>query len=168
MAGSDLNTVTLVGRLTRDVEVRHSNSGTAVAKLSIANNYYSKVESDPVNFFDMVAFGRTAEMCGNYLTKGKQIAVSGELRQNRWKDKETGQNRSKVEIIVQSIQMLGSKQDSDTAPASPQPQPQSQPRQQGPSGGYQSNPNNQNTEKNDAHPFEEDIDGGFGDDEVPF
>lgn len=107
MAKKDLNSVTLVGRLTADPRQDFLPNGTAKTTFSIANNYYIPNKDDQVSYFDIVSFGKLAETCGKYLTKGKQIAVSGELRQNRWTDKE-GQKRSKVEILLQDMQMLGS------------------------------------------------------------
>ncbi len=104
---SDLNNVMLIGRLTKDPESKYLPSGMAVVEFSIANNYYSK-NSTEVNYFDIVAFGKMAETVAKYLTKGKQIAVTGTLRQDRWQDKDTNTARSKVRIIMQSMQMLGS------------------------------------------------------------
>ena len=105
---SDLNNVMLIGRLTKDPELKYSTSGMAVVEFSIANNYYmSNKSSNEVNYFDVVAFGKTAETVSKYLTKGKQIAITGTLRQDRWQDKDTNTARSKVRIIMQSMQMLG-------------------------------------------------------------
>ena len=106
---SDLNNVMLIGRLTKDPESKYLPSGSAVVEFSIANNYYmSSKNSTEVNYFDIVAFGKMAETVAKYLTKGKQIAISGTLRQDRWQDKDTNAARSKVRIIMQSMQMLGS------------------------------------------------------------
>ncbi len=104
----DLNTVSLVGRLTRDAELRYTNSGMPICNFSIANNY-SKKQGDQwteeVNFFDVVVFGRQGEAVNNYLKKGKQVAVQGELRQDRWE--QDGQRRSKVQVIASNLQLLG-------------------------------------------------------------
>ena len=106
---SDLNNVMLIGRLTKDPESKYLPSGSAVVEFSIANNYYmSSKNSTEVNYFDVVAFGKMAETVAKYLTKGKQVAISGTLRQDRWQDKDTNAARSKVRIIMQSMQMLGS------------------------------------------------------------
>ena len=106
---SDLNNIMLIGRLTKDPESKYLPSGSAVVEFSIANNYYmSNKNSTEVNYFDVVAFGKMAETVAKYLTKGKQVAISGTLRQDRWQDKDTNAPRSKVRIIMQSMQMLGS------------------------------------------------------------
>lgn len=107
MAG-DINHVILVGRLTRDAELKYTNSGSAVASLSLAVNRRRKNGDqwvDEANFFDVTLWGRSAEGLSSYLTKGTRIGVDGELRQNRWQ--QDGQNRSKVEIVASNIQLLG-------------------------------------------------------------
>jgi single-strand DNA-binding protein len=109
---SDLNQVTLVGRLTRDVELKYSTSGTAIARFSLANTQSRKQGEQWVeegHFFDCVMFGRRADALQRYLLKGQQIGILGTLQQSRWQDKQTGQNRSKVEILVDDIQLLGGK-----------------------------------------------------------
>ncbi len=106
---SDLNNVTLIGRLTADPVLQYlAQSGMAVASFSLANNYYvASKNGDEVNFFEVTAFGKQAETVSKYLKKGKQVAVYGTLRQERWQDKETGTNRSKIKIIMNQMQMLG-------------------------------------------------------------
>lgn len=104
----DLNTVSLVGRLTRDAELRYTNSGMPICNFSIANNYTRKSGdewTEEVSFFDVVVFGRQGEAVSNYLKKGKQVAVQGELRQDRWEQE--GQRRSKVQVIASNLQLLG-------------------------------------------------------------
>ena len=112
MASSDLNSVTLVGRLTRDAELSYLPSGSAVAKLSIAVNRNRK-EGDQwiseANYFDVSVFGRTAENLKPYLLKGKQIAVQGSLRQDRWE--KDGQKFSRVNIVANDVQLLGGRSD---------------------------------------------------------
>ena len=106
---TDFNNVTLIGRLTADPVSKYLPSGSAVVEFSIANNYYvSTKNATEVNYFDIVAFGKMSETVSKYLTKGKQVAISGTLRQERWQDKDTNAARSKVRIIMQSMQMLGS------------------------------------------------------------
>jgi single-strand DNA-binding protein len=105
---SDINHVVLVGRLTRDAELKYTNSGFAIAKLSLAVNRRVKKEDtwqEEANFFDAVMMGKRAEALAQYLQKGKQIAVEGELRQDRWEQE--GQRRSRVEIFVTNVQLLG-------------------------------------------------------------
>ena len=106
---SDLNNIMLVGRLTKDPESKYLPSGSAVVEFSIANNYYVKSKnSNEVNYFDVVAYNKFAETIAKYLTKGKQVVINGTLRQERWQDKDTNTSRSKIKIILQSIQILGS------------------------------------------------------------
>ena len=106
----DINTVTIVGRLTRDMELKYLNSGTAVGHLSIACNDSMKGAdgqyTDKAHFFEVTVWGRTAEGLQQYLTKGRQIAVDGRLRQETWTDQQSGQNRSKVTINAQRVQLL--------------------------------------------------------------
>ena len=105
---TDINRVFLVGRLTRDADLRFTTAGTPVCKFSIAVNRNRKSGDqweEEVNFFDIVLWGRAAENLSKYLGKGKQVAVDGELRQNRWE--QDGQSRSRVEIHAANIQLLG-------------------------------------------------------------
>ena len=104
---ADINHVVLVGRLTRDAELKSIASGQAVCKFSIAVNRRKKNGEqweDEANFFDVVLWGRQGETLHQYLLKGKQIGVDGELKQDRWQ--QDGQNRSKVEIVANNVQLL--------------------------------------------------------------
>lgn len=105
---NDLNRVFLIGRLTRDSEMRYTASGTAICRFSLAVNRYKRSGdggSEEVSFFDCVLFGTRAEKLTQYLGKGKQVGIDGSLRQNRWE--KDGQARSKVEILVDDLQLLG-------------------------------------------------------------
>lgn len=105
---ADVNHVTLIGRLTRDADLKYTSSGMAVCKFAIAVNKRRKNGDqwvEEANFFDIVLWGRSGESLNQYLVKGKQIAVEGELRQNRWE--QDGQARSKIEIVATNIQLLG-------------------------------------------------------------
>ena len=110
----DLNSVTLVGRLTRDAEMKYSQAGNAYAQFSVANNKRKAVGNgeyeDAVSFFDCVMFGKLAESLTQYLVKGKQICLQGRMNQDRWEDAEGGK-RSKIGIEVWKIQMVGGKAD---------------------------------------------------------
>jgi single-strand DNA-binding protein len=104
----DINRVTLIGRLVRDAELKYTDNGQAVSKFTIAVNRKKKdgdTWTDEASFFDVTLWGRQAEGLSPYLLKGKQIAVDGELRQDRWQ--QDGQNRSKVAIIANSVELLG-------------------------------------------------------------
>ena len=104
------NRVVLMGNLTRDVELRYTPSGTAVTDISLAVNERVKRNdqwSDEVHFFDVTLWGRTAEIAGEYLSKGSPVLVEGRLKHDRWE--QDGQKRSKVKIVGEKMQMLGSK-----------------------------------------------------------
>lgn len=111
---SDHNNVTLIGRLTVDPQRKYTQSGKEIAEFSIANNYYiSTKNTTEVNYFDVVAFDKLAETANKYLIKGKQVLISGTLRQERWQDKNTNSTKSKIRIIMQSMQMLADKKESN-------------------------------------------------------
>lgn len=105
----DINQVFLVGRLTQDPELRYGQSGNAYSTLSLAVGERAKPEgqANEVSYFRIRSFGRQAEICNQYLSKGSQIAVLGRLKQNRWQD-QNGQNRSIIEVIANQVQFLGS------------------------------------------------------------
>lgn len=106
---NDTNIVVLVGRLTRESELRYTQAGTAVARFSIAVNRRKRSGDkweDEVSFIDCVVWGKQAETLNPYLEKGKQVCVQGELRQNRWE--QDGQPRSKLEVVAVNLQLLGS------------------------------------------------------------
>lgn len=108
----DLNQFQLIGRLTRDAEIKSTPNGVTVANLSIANNQKVKKNGqwqDVANYFNVSLFGQSASNLAQYLTKGKQIAISGVLRQNRWTD-QSGNNHSQITLVAQSVQLLGGSQ----------------------------------------------------------
>ena len=108
----DLNHFHLIGRLVRDVEIKSTPGGVTVAKITIANNQKIKKNgqwADVASYFDIVLFGQSANNLAQYLTKGKQIAVSGALRQDRWTDN-AGNNRTKISLIASQLQLLGGTQ----------------------------------------------------------
>jgi single-strand DNA-binding protein len=110
---ADINNVTLAGRLTRDAELKYLNSGVAVLKFAMAVNARKRDASgewlDEPNFFDVTLFGKSAEALNSYLLKGKQVAVSGELRQDRWESE--GQARSRVYVLANNIMLIGGGKD---------------------------------------------------------
>lgn len=115
MAGTDLNSVILIGRLTRDAELTYLQSGSAVANLSVAVNRNRKEGEQwisEVNYFDVSLFGKSAENLKQYLLKGKQIAVQGALKQDRWE--KDGQKFSKIRIIANNVELLGGRSDGNT------------------------------------------------------
>ena len=109
---SDINRVVMVGRLTKDMELSYSQSSTAIGKFSIAvGRRYKKGDEtvEETSFFDCTIFGKTADALKQYLVKGKQVAIEGSLKQDRWE--KDGQKHSRVSIICSNIQLLGGKQE---------------------------------------------------------
>jgi single-strand DNA-binding protein len=121
MAG-DINHVVLVGRLTRDPELRHLPSGGGVLSLGLAVNGRQKDEAgnwaDKPNFFDVKVFGNQAEMLANNLAKGRRVGIDGRLDWQSWEASDGSGKRSKVEVIAHSVQFLDSKNDADFGGAS--------------------------------------------------
>ncbi len=108
----DINRVIQVGRLTKNAELSYTTTGFALTKMSIAVNRRRKQGDqwvDEANFFDAVIWGKRGEALQNYLVKGQQIALEGELKQERWE--KDGVKRSKVTIEASNIQLLGGKKD---------------------------------------------------------
>ena len=108
---NDLNQCNFIGRAGKDPEMRYATSGTAIANLSLAVGYKYK-DTESTEWLRVVAFGKLAEIVEKYVTKGKQIFLSGRLQTNQWEDKE-GNKRYTTEIIANNIQFLGGRNDSD-------------------------------------------------------
>lgn len=110
---ANFNKVILMGNLTRDPELRYTPKGTAIAKIGLAINRTWKNEAgeskEEVTFVDVEAFGRTAENIGQYFKKGRPIFIEGRLRLDQWDDKQTGQKRSKLGVILENFQFMDSK-----------------------------------------------------------
>lgn len=103
-----MNNVNIIGRLTRDPELRQIGSGTHLCKLSIAYNEYfthNGERRENVSFFNVVIWGASGENANRYLSKGNRVAISGSLKQNTWQD-QSGQKRSSVDIIATRWQNL--------------------------------------------------------------
>jgi len=103
----ELNKVLLVGRLTRDPEVRHTPQGTAVGKFSIAVDRRVNKERKEVSFIDCECWERQAEFLQQWFTKGKPIFVEGRLKQDSWEDRDTGQKRTKMVIVAEKLSFVG-------------------------------------------------------------
>src|SRR3954470_16597670 len=107
------NKVLLLGNLTRDPEVRYTPKGSAVADLGIAVNRQYTLDNgekrEEVTFVDVTFWGRTAEVAGEYLKKGRPVFIEGRLQLDTWDDKQSGQKRSKLKVIGEMMQMLGSR-----------------------------------------------------------
>lgn len=116
---TDVNSITLVGRLTKDADIRYTTGGTAVLNFSIAVNESRKSGEqwvEEVSFFDVTLFGKMGESIHKYMVKGKQVAVSGRLQQQRWQ--KDGQNYSKVAVVANYVQLFGVAQgNSQSAPS---------------------------------------------------
>ncbi len=107
------NKVFLLGNVTRDPEVRYTPKGSAVTDLGIAVNRQYTLDNgekrEEVTFVDVTFWGRTAEVAGEYLKKGRSIFVEGRLQLDSWDDKQSGQKRTKLKVIGEMMQMLGSR-----------------------------------------------------------
>jgi single-strand DNA-binding protein len=116
MAGT-VNKVILIGRLGKDPEVKSLPSGTTVTKFSIATDekYTDRQgeKQERTEWHNIVAWGKLAEICGQYLRKGKLVYIDGSIRTDSWEDKESGQKKYRTEIIANTMQMLDKKSDGD-------------------------------------------------------
>jgi single-strand DNA-binding protein len=108
---ASFNKVILMGNLTRDPELRYTPKGTAVAKLGLAVNRSWRnadgQQQDETTFVDVDAFGKQAETLGQYMQKGRPILIEGRLKLDQWEDKNTGQNRSKLGVILEKFSFVG-------------------------------------------------------------
>jgi single-strand DNA-binding protein len=108
---ASFNRVILLGNLTRDPELRYLQSGTAVADLGLAVSEKRKNQNgewiEETTFVDVTVWGRTAEIAGEYLSKGSPALFEGRLKMDSWDDKQTGQKRSKIKVVADRLQLLG-------------------------------------------------------------
>jgi single-strand DNA-binding protein len=108
---ASFNKVILLGNLTRDPEVRYTPKGSAVCDLGIAVNRQYTLDSgekrEEVTYVDVVLWSRLAEIAGEYLKKGRPVFIEGRLQMDTWDDKQTGQKRSKLRVIGETMQLLG-------------------------------------------------------------
>jgi single-strand DNA-binding protein len=120
MSGS-VNKVILIGRLGKDPEIKYTPSGAPVAKFSLATDEVFKDRTGEqqrrTEWHNIVAWNKLAEICGEYLTKGKQIYVEGSIRSRQWED-QSGNKRTAYDIVARNIQMLGSRAESERERAS--------------------------------------------------
>ena len=113
----DMNVVMIIGRLTKDPELRTTQGGTSIASFSLANNYAYSSQNEKkelVSFFNCIAWGKPGEIIAQYGKKGGRLAVQGRLQQRSWQDKDGGK-RNTVEIVVEGFQFLSAKQDGESS-----------------------------------------------------
>jgi single-strand DNA-binding protein len=139
---ANLNRVLLIGNLTRDPEVRYTPKGTAVTEISLAvNRIYSGEDGEKkeeTTFVDVTLWARQAEIAGQYLRKGRPVFIEGRLQLDSWDDKQTGQKRSRLRVVAENLQLLGSRPEGESssapssaprrAPSAPAPPPRAEPR----------------------------------------
>jgi single-strand DNA-binding protein len=153
-----VNKVILIGNLGRDPEVRYTSGGQAVASLRIATSRswtdkQSGQKKEETEWHDVEVWGKQAEQCGEYLSKGRQVYVEGRLKTDKWQDKQSGQDRYKVKVVAENVRFLSSGAGGGRGAAGP--------------GGGRPAPSDA-----DAPQFEEPGDaghgGGPGNDDIPF
>jgi single-strand DNA-binding protein len=115
---ANINRVVLVGNLTRDPELRHTPSGTAVCSLRLAVNTRRRDETgqwtDKPNYFDVTVWGGQAESCSQFLSKGRPVGIDGRLEWREW-EAQDGSKRQAVEVIAENVQFLGSRDAGEAA-----------------------------------------------------
>jgi single-strand DNA-binding protein len=130
------NRVILMGNLTRDPELRYIPSGTAVTDIGLAINDKRKNANgewiEEVTFVDVTLWGRTAEVAGEYLSKGSPVFIDGRLKLDEWQDKDSGQKRSRFKVVCDRMQLIGAKGQGGQGGGGPRPAA----RQQGSSSPY--------------------------------
>jgi single-strand DNA-binding protein len=154
---ASVNKVILIGNCTRDPEVRYTPKGTAVADIGMAMNRYFSSDGgerrEETTFVDVTLWGRQAEVAGEYLKKGRPVYIEGILQMDSWDDKNTGQKRTKLKIVGEQMQLLGSREGGGgSGPQQRSESPQSNQSSSESSGG------------NDGAQFETDAE----DDDIPF
>lgn len=114
------NKVIVCGNLTRDPEVKYTPGGTAVCELGLAINrsWFDKQanqKKEETTFVDVTLWGKAAEIAGDYLRKGRGVLIDGRLQLDQWEDRQSGEKRSKLKVIGESMQMLSAKGDTGKA-----------------------------------------------------
>lgn len=150
MAGS-VNKVILIGRLGKDPEVKYTPSGTPVAKFTLATDEVFKDRSGEqqkrTEWHSIVAWSKLAEICGQYLVKGKQVYIEGSIRSRQWED-QAGNKRTSYDIIAREMKMLGSRTDNERS-SGPSPQVERPPVERPPA----SEPSSESEITDDDIPF---------------
>jgi len=159
---ANVNKVILIGRITRDVELRYIPNGSAVTELGLAVNRSRTDDNgqriEETTFVDVTLWRKQAELAGQYLSKGREVYIEGRLQLDTWQDKASGQNRSKLRVVGENMQFIGGSGGGQGAPSNnggggmrqaPQ-QHQAPPQSQTPTGG---SPANIQFEEEDDIPF---------------
>ena len=114
---ANFNSVVVVGRLTRDPELRYAANGAPVCSFGLATSQkYSREggeKAETTTFLDITAWRRLAEICAQFLRKGREVLVMGSLRQSRWTDAKTQQPRTRIKIVAQNVQFLWKREDGE-------------------------------------------------------
>lgn len=159
---ANFNKVMLMGNLTRDPEVRYTPKGTAVAEIGLAINRYFSGDNgekrEETTFVDVTLWGRTAEIAGEYLKKGRPVFIEGRLQLDTWDDKTSGQKRSKLKVVGEGMQLIGARDGGGGGRGSAPDEMEDPPRSSRSSGGGGS----RGSAAKSAPPAEPD------DDEIPF
>ena len=126
------NRVVLLGNCTRDPELKYTPKGTAVTELGLAVNRSYSVDGgekrEETTFVDVTFWGRTAEIAGEYIKKGRPVMIEGRLQLDSWEDKQSGQKRSKLKVVGENLQLLGGRDGGAEAGGSRPPARTSAPR----------------------------------------
>lgn len=127
---ANYNKVMLMGNITRDIELRYTPKGTAVADVTIASNRVRSGDDgqriEDVTFVDVTMWGRQAELANQYLGKGRPVFIEGRLAMDSWVDQQTGKNRTKLKVVCENFQFIGGNQGGGQAQAGGAPQQQRQ------------------------------------------
>ena len=122
MSAFNFNRVILVGRLTRDPELRYTEKGMAIGRISLAVSRNWKNEAGELQeetaFVEIDAFGRQAETIGKFVTKGRPILIEGRLKLDQWEDRQTHQKRNRLGVVMERFSFLDTRQQAEGAPAS--------------------------------------------------
>jgi single-strand DNA-binding protein len=122
---ANLNRVLLIGNLTRDPELRYTPKGTAVTDFGLAvSRIYSGEDGEKkeeTTFVDVTLWARLAEIAGQYLKKGRPVFIEGRLQLDTWDDKQTGQKRSRLRVVGENLQLLGSRPEGEASSSVPAP-----------------------------------------------
>jgi len=108
---ANINKVTLIGRITREIELRYTPKGTGLTEINLAINRFRQDDAgkkaEETTFVDVTLWGRQAELADQYLAKGREVYIEGRLQLDTWQDKESGQKRSKLKVVGENMQFIG-------------------------------------------------------------